>query len=59
MEKSRKQKLQDLLERQAQELKQLLGEQRNLRKEELRKSWEKEDRLKEKHLDQQFELWGL
>ena len=59
MEKSRKQKLQDSLERQAQELKQLLGEQRNLRKEELRKSWEKEDRLKEKHLDQQFELWGL
>jgi|TARA_R110001606_G_scaffold4064_1_gene19208 hypothetical protein len=59
MENSRKQKLQDLLERQAQELKQLRDEQRNLRKEELRNSWEKEDKLKEKHLEQQFELWGL
>lgn len=59
MKNSRKQKLQSLLERQAQELKQLRDEQRNLRKEELRNSWEKEDKLKEKHLDQQFELLGL
>tara|TARA_R110000822_G_scaffold88959_3_gene205817 strand:+ start:957 stop:1136 length:180 start_codon:yes stop_codon:yes gene_type:complete len=59
MKNSRKQKLQSLLERQAQELKQLRDEQRNLRKEELRNSWEKEDKLKEKHLDQQFELLDL
>ena len=59
MENSRKQKLEALLERQAQELKQLSDEQRNLRKEDLRNSWEKEDKLKDKHLDQQFELLGL
>ena len=59
MKNLRKQKLKDLLKRQAQELKQLCDEQRNLKKQELRNSWEKEDKLKEKHLDQQLELLGL